>query len=120
MSICAKVYNKLLLNRIHAFVDHKLRHNQAGFRPGRSCTQQIYILRQIIEGVSIKQLPLVVATFIDFRKASGNIQRAQSQLSSTINLAASVRLMINTDKTEYITSNYPVNQNLMVGKKALK
>jgi len=28
--------------------------------------------------------------------------------------------MINMDKTEYITSNCPVNQNLMVGTKALK
>ena len=72
MSICAKVYNKLLLNRIHATIDRKLRKNQAGFRPGRSCTQQVHILRRIIEGFQIKKLPLV-ATFIDFRKAFDSI-----------------------------------------------
>ena len=39
MSTCAKVFHKLLLNRIHAVIDLKLRPNQAGFRPGRSCAQ---------------------------------------------------------------------------------
>ena len=229
MSICAKVYNKLLLNRIQAIVDRKLRPNQAGFRPARSCAQQVHILRRIIEGCTMKQLPLV-ATFIDFRKAfdsinrdsmfkilrsygipkaivdairvlyddsksavliegqmseefdvttgvlqgdvlapflfiivldfvmldaqsknpagglvthprrsrrhqdiilndldfaddigllESSIPRAQKQLSTTIDSAASVGLMINTDKTEYLTLNCPTNQHLMVGQIAL-
>ena len=37
LSIAAKVYNKILLNRIRDHVDPILRKNQAGFRPGRSC-----------------------------------------------------------------------------------
>ena len=41
ISIAAKVYNKILLNRIRPHVDPLLRSNQAGFRPGRSCAQQI-------------------------------------------------------------------------------
>ena len=36
LSITAKVYNKILLNRIRDHVDPILRNNQAGFRPGRS------------------------------------------------------------------------------------
>ena len=36
MSIAAKVYNKILLNRIRPHLDPLLRKNQAGFRPGRS------------------------------------------------------------------------------------
>ena len=41
LSLAAKVYNKVLLNRIRDEVDPILRNNKAGFRPGRSCAQQI-------------------------------------------------------------------------------
>ena len=51
MSIAAKVYNRILLIRIRPFVDPTLKHNQAGFRTGRSCTQQVFILRRLMEGV---------------------------------------------------------------------
>lgn len=54
MSIAAKVYNKILLNRIRPHVDPILRKNQAGFRPGRSCAQKIYILRRIMEGFKLR------------------------------------------------------------------
>ena len=74
MSICAKVYNAILLNRIQFTVDPILRRNQAGFRRERSCTQQVHTLRRIIEGFQAKQLALV-ATFIDFRKAFDFINR---------------------------------------------
>ena len=55
-------------------VDTILRPNQAGFRKGRSCTQQVHILRRIIEGAKSKELPLF-ATFIDFKKAFDSINR---------------------------------------------
>ena len=74
LSIAAKVYNKTLLNRIRDEVDPILRKNQAGFRPGRSCAQEIHILRRVLEGFRDYQLPLVV-TFIDFKKASDSINR---------------------------------------------
>ena len=74
LSIAAKVYNKILLNRIRDHVDPMLRNNQAGFRPGRSCAQQIHILRRIMEGFKDQQLPLTV-TFIDFKKAFDSINR---------------------------------------------
>ena len=40
LSIAAKVYNKILLNRIRDHVDPILRSKQAGFRSGRSCAQE--------------------------------------------------------------------------------
>ena len=88
MSIAAKVYNKILLSRIRDHVDPILRKNQAGFRPGRSCAQQIHILQRIIEAFGSYQLPLkkkkkkkkkkklpLTITFIDFKKAFDSINR---------------------------------------------
>ena len=72
MSIAAKVYNKILLDRIRPHVDPILRKNQVGLRPGRSCAQQIHILRRIMEGFQEYQLPLTV-TFVDFKKAIDSI-----------------------------------------------
>ena len=65
LSITAKVYNKIPLNRIRDHVDPILRINQAGIRSGRSCCQENHILRRIMEGFQDYQLPLTV-TFIDF------------------------------------------------------
>ena len=74
LSITAKVYYKILLNRIQDHVDPILRSNQAGFPSERSCAQQIHILRRIMEGFQDYQLPLTV-TFIDFKKAFDSINR---------------------------------------------
>ena len=74
LSIAAKVYNKILLNRLRDEVDPILRKNQAGFRPRRSCAQQIHVLRRVLEGFRDYQLPLVV-TFIDFKKGFDSINR---------------------------------------------
>ena len=62
MSIAAKVYNKAILNRILLIVDQILRRNQAGFRKGRSCTQQIHIIRRLIEGAIARKLPLFITS----------------------------------------------------------
>ena len=61
----AKVYNRMILNRIHPHLDPKQRINQNGFRPGRSTVVQILTLRRILEGVKYKNLPAVL-TFVDF------------------------------------------------------
>jgi len=50
MSVTAKTYNRMLLNRIYGPVNALLRPEQAGFRRGRSCTEQIHILKRITEG----------------------------------------------------------------------
>ena len=73
-SIAAKVYNRVILNRIREPIDAILRRNQAGFRKGRSCIQQIHILRRIMEGASSQDIPLFI-TFIDFMKAFDSIDR---------------------------------------------
>ncbi|MBI3246239.1 MAG: hypothetical protein HYZ50_07010 [Deltaproteobacteria bacterium] len=62
------------MNRIRAPIDNLLRKSQAGFRVGRSCIQQIHILRRIIEGAESGKIPLFI-TFVDFKKAFDSIDR---------------------------------------------
>ena len=61
----AKVYNRVILNRIRSKLDPWLRINQNGFREKRTTTSQVLALTRIIEGVKRKHLPAVM-TFIDF------------------------------------------------------
>ena len=72
----AKVYNKMILNRIRPKLDPWLRINQNGFREKRTITSQALAFRRIIEGVNRKHLP-AVKTFIDFKKAFDSIHRGK-------------------------------------------
>ena len=70
----AKIYNKLLLNRIKPVMEKILRINQNRFRQNRGTEAQILTLRRIIEGIKDKNLKAVLL-FIDFRKAFDSIHR---------------------------------------------
>ena len=72
--VAAKVFNKMLLNRIRPHLEPLLRKNQNGFRPGRSTVAQILTLRRLVEGIKAKHLPAVL-TFVDFKKAFDSINR---------------------------------------------
>ena len=74
LSIPGKVYCQVILNRIREAVDKELREEQAGFRPKRSCAEQIFTLRRIIEKCSEFHVPLSIS-FIDFTKAFDSIHR---------------------------------------------
>ena len=74
--IIAKMYNRLILNRIRSVLDVKLRRNQNGFRPKRTTVAQILALRRVIEGVKANNLPAII-TFIDFKKAFDFIHRSK-------------------------------------------
>jgi len=65
MSLLAKLYNCVLLNRLRLALDPLLRKNQNGFRPGRGCPEHILCLRRLIEGFKVKGGGGVI---IDFRK----------------------------------------------------
>ena len=73
-SIAAKIYNKLLLNRIFPVLNPILRRNQNGFRRGRSTLAQILALRRIIEEMKNGNKDLTIV-FVDFKKAFDSINR---------------------------------------------
>ena len=74
MSIDAKVFNRVILNRIYEEVLPRLRPFQVRFRRGKSCTKQIHIIRRILEQYHQKNIPIIMA-FIDLEKAFDPVNR---------------------------------------------
>ena len=76
LPIAAKIYNKLILNRLLPKVEPLLRNNQNGFRAGRSTLSQILALRRIIEEITNCNKEAVFI-FVDFSKAFDSIDRTK-------------------------------------------
>ena len=74
LPLSSKIFCRIILERISRAVESKIRKEQAGFRKGKSCIDQIFTLRQIIEQNHEWNGPLY-ALFIDFEKAFDSIDR---------------------------------------------
>ena len=75
LSVPGKVFCRVLLHRIKASVERILREEQAGFRGGRSCVDQIFVVRTIIEQ-SLEWNSSLYINFIDFEKAFDSVHHA--------------------------------------------
>ena len=74
LSVPGKVLNRIILERLKAAVDRKLRDHQAGFRQERSCIAQIITLRIVTEQ-SLEWNSSLYITFIDFIKVFESLDR---------------------------------------------
>ncbi|XP_073670704.1 uncharacterized protein [Paramisgurnus dabryanus] len=74
LSVASKVLCKIILNRITNAMEPKFRDNQAGFRPNRSCSDQIATLRIILEQ-STELNSQLYAIFVDYEKAFDSVDR---------------------------------------------
>lgn len=74
LSVLEKVFSTVLLRWLQAAINKRLREEQAGFRKGSSCSEQIFTLRNIIEQCLEYKYPLSI-NFIDFRKAFDSVHR---------------------------------------------
>ncbi|XP_035772278.1 uncharacterized protein LOC118456011 [Neolamprologus brichardi] len=72
LSVPGKAFCAVLLRRLRSALDQHLREEQAGFRIGRSCTEQIFVLRNIIEQCVEYRQQLAI-NFVDFKKAFDSI-----------------------------------------------
>jgi hypothetical protein len=70
MRIVAKLFNKLLADRLRAGLDNNLRYSQNGFRAVRSTSQHVLSARRIIEEIQDSELGKLVAIFIDLVRLS--------------------------------------------------
>jgi len=69
LSVPGKVFAGILCNRIKDAADQLLYQQQAEFRPARSCMDQIFSLKQIVDKGS------VILNFVDFCKAFDNVHK---------------------------------------------
>ena len=74
LSVPSKILGNILIERNRKAIDKELRKEQAGFRKGKGTSDQIFILRNIIEQSVEWQAPLYL-NFIDFEKAFDSIHR---------------------------------------------
>ena len=74
LSVPGKVLCSVIYNRLKESCELALREEQAGFRAGRGCSDQIFVLRNIIEQCEEFRKPLVM-NFVDFKKAFDSIHR---------------------------------------------
>jgi len=72
--VVSKIMGRIVIDRIRMGIDRRLRKEQAGFRSGRGTTEQIFILRNILEQVNEWQATLYI-NFVDFEKAFDLVHR---------------------------------------------
>ena len=73
-STASKLFQIIFLQRLSTGLEYLLRENQCGFRPNRSCIDQLYSLRTIIHNCLEFNLPLYI-NFIDYKAAFDSINR---------------------------------------------
>ncbi|NRA91849.1 MAG: reverse transcriptase family protein [Psychroserpens sp.] len=74
LSVVSKVYTSILNQRLSEWCERKkiLVEEQGGFRPGRGCVDQIFVLSSIIRKRKSKQ---TCCCFIDLKKAFDRVWR---------------------------------------------
>ena len=72
--VASKLFQIIVMNRMSDGIETLLRDNQCGFRRNRSCDDQLFALRIIMDRVIEYNLPLVM-NFIDFKAAFDCVNR---------------------------------------------
>lgn len=75
LEVTYKILSKALLNRADYQLDSQIGEYQGGFRKSRSCVEQIFNLKSIMEYCKCQSRTYVI-TFIDFQKAYDSIDRS--------------------------------------------
>ena len=71
----AKLFNKVLINRLKPIIDPQLSQCQSDFRAGRSTTEQLMALRCVIDTCRVTNMTASLV-FVDFRKAFDTLHRS--------------------------------------------
>ena len=74
LSVAEKILGRIIIDRLRDRVDKRLRMEKAGYRSGRGTTEQVFVLRNILEQVNEWQATLCLG-FVDFEKAFDSVHR---------------------------------------------
>lgn len=79
LNVIGKIYSRFLLNKLTTWMESNniIAEEQAGFRPGRSTTDQILILNHLATKYADNGLKALHVAFIDFKQAFDLIPRNQ-------------------------------------------
>jgi exonuclease III len=72
--VASKLLSTILLRRLTKTREEQIREEQAGFRPGRGCVDQIFAIRQLLEHRHAYRRPTIVV-FLDIRAAFDSLDR---------------------------------------------
>jgi hypothetical protein len=75
LSIPRKCLTTIILERLKAALDNRLRHEHAGFQADRSCLDHIAKMCIIIDRPWCGRHPPLYSVFVDFQKAFDNVNR---------------------------------------------
>jgi len=73
--VAPKLLTSVILRRLSSIREGHAREEQAGFRPGRGCIDQIFTLRQLLEHRHTYRRP-TITVFLDIRAAFDSIDRS--------------------------------------------
>ena len=94
LDISLKIFESIILHRFQSLTETLLRDNQAGFRPGRGCADQIFSLRMILNKRLEFQQPTSIL-FVDFKAAFDSVNRgALWQISEQYGLPSKLISML--------------------------
>ena len=80
LPVISKIFCRMMLERIKIGIDKKLRKEQAGFRLKRSTTEQIFMLRNILEQANEWRAGLYIHFVRCIEKAYGTSREAMGYL----------------------------------------
>ena len=75
LDVVGKVVARLLQGRLQKLAEEELPESQCGFRKGRSCTDMIFMVRQLVEKSWEHRAKLFV-TYVDLKKAYDSVPRS--------------------------------------------
>ena len=74
LSIPGKVYGRILIERVRLLTEGMIGEEQCGFRSGRGCVDQVFVMKQLSEKMVDKKKSLYAA-YMDLEKAYDRIDR---------------------------------------------
>ena len=75
------MFGRILNERVKAITDVKVMDEQGGFRAGRGCNDQIFVVKQIVEKTTEKNKKTYMA-FLDLEKAYDNREKGGEDVGS--------------------------------------